>query len=336
MKTWQKAVFVLVLVFFVTVSVTISLISISRPPYKYAKTEAEGAVSWTFASFNGNASTTALHIDFVRDRNGEAPDEARPVSAVGAYAVNADEYVEELFLGADVREIEETSFFNMKKLRRVTVDPANEAFKDVDGVLYTKDGKRLLLYPACYGQTPEGEDFSYPEAYTVPEGVERVSTLAFLKNTHLRDLKLPSTLKEVGDMAFFGCSRLGAFEYDKASDALVGTGLSLPDGLETIGADAFSRCGSLGPVLYLPSSVREIGHHAFFACTGVKEIFFGAQNEEDVSLGEACLPKSIKSGAMWKAPSPEYAKTAAQAEERMEEFRAERLNAFREEAEKNG
>ena len=60
------------------------------------------------------------------------------------------------------------------------------------------------------------------------------------------------------------------------------------------------------------------------------------RDEEDVKLGEACLPKSIKSGAMWKAPSPEYAKTSAQAEERMEEFRAERLNAFREEAEKNG
>lgn len=58
---------------------------------------------------------------------------------------------------------------------------------DVDGVLLTKDGKTLMLYPVCRGQTPTGEPdaFGYPDAYTVPDGVERIAAFAFLKNEHL-------------------------------------------------------------------------------------------------------------------------------------------------------
>ena len=62
--------------------------------------------------------------------------------SVRKYAVNADEYVEELVIGASVERIDETAFFNVKKLQRVTVDPENQWFKSVDGVLYSKDGKR--------------------------------------------------------------------------------------------------------------------------------------------------------------------------------------------------
>lgn len=342
MKLWQKIVFILVLIVFVSASVTISLISISRPPYKYAVETAiggdESLSGWTFAAFNGNASTKTLRIDCVRDRNGDSPDASRPVVAVHAYAVNADEYAEELVIGASVRHIEETSFYNLKKLQRVTVDPANEWYCDKDGVLFTKDGRTLLLYPACYGQTPtdQPDEFTYPDAYTVPEGVERIATFAFLKNEHIRDLTLPASLREIGDMTFFGCSRLGAYEYDADADALLGTGLELPDKLEKLGADAFSRCGSIAPTLYVPASVREIGHHAFFSCTGMTEVLLGAADKDALLLGESWLPKSIKAGAMWKAPKPQYGKTRADAQELIEAYKSEELAHSREEALKNG
>ena len=208
----------------------------------------------------------------------------------------------------------------------------------VDGVLFSKDGKKLLLYPACYGQQPteKADEFTYPEAYTVPEGVERIGTFAFLKNGHLRDVILPSTLKEIGDMAFFDCWRMGSYDYDAASDALLGTGFTLPEGLERIGSDAFSKCGNISPCLYIPASVKEIGHHAFFSCGGMKDVLMGAADEESVILGEAWLPKNIKLGAVWKAPKAQYGKTRADSDALTEVFRAEKLNGFREEAQKNG
>ena len=342
MKTWQKVAFIIILVIFVSASVTISLISISRPPYKFQEETAiggdEALSGWIFYAFSGNAGTKALRIDYVRDRDGNDPDETKPVLGVRKYAVNADEYIEELFIGASVRYIDETAFFNVKKLQRVTVDPANEYFKDVDGVLYSKDGKTLILYPICYGQQPtEKEDeFTYPDSYTVPEGVERINTFAFLKNGHLRDVTLPDTLKEIGDMAFFDCGRLGAYDYDAATDSLLGTGFALPDSVEKIGSDAFGKCGSVAPVIYLPASVREIRHHAFFSCGGMKDIYLGAESDAQIETGDAWLPKSIQVGAAWKAPVPLYGKSRADAETLIEQYRADRLNSFREEAQKNG
>ncbi len=342
MKLWQKILFIAVLTVFVAASITISLLSVSRAPYKFEEKEAVGGEAgvdgWVFVSFNGNAGTKTLYLDFVRDKNGNDPDETKPVIGVGAYAVNADENAEELFIGASVRFIDETSFYNVKKLQRITVDPDNQWYKDVDGVLFTKDGKKLLLYPCCYGQreTDKKDEFTYPDAYAVPEGVERIGTFAFLKNKNLRDLTLPSTLKEIGDMAFFDCGRLGAYEYDEQTDALLGTGFSLPDGLEKIGADAFSKCGNIAPGLFLPASLKEIGHHAFFSCSGMKNVFLGAPDENALTLGEAWLPKNVKAGPLWRAATPHYAKTRADLEELTEKYKTERLEAGREEAQKNG
>ena len=342
MKTWQKALFIIVLVIFVTGSVIISLVSISRPPYRYEEQTEIGEDpdlnGWVFTSFNGNAATTVLNIDYVRDNNGNDPDLTKPVVAIGTYAVNADEYVEELHIGPAVQHIEETAFFNVKKLQKVTVDPENQWLKDIDGVLFTKDGKKLLLYPVFRGQQPtdKEDEFTYPDAYTVPDGVEEIGTFAFLKNGHLRDITLPESLKKIGDMAFFDCGRLGAYDYDAEADALLGTGFSLPDGIESIGSDALSKCGNIGPCIYLSSSVTEIGHHAFFSCTSMKEILLEAADESGITLGEAWLPKNIKVGAMWKAPKPQFGKTRADSETLIKAFQEEKLNGFREEAANNG
>lgn len=341
MKIWQKATFIIVLVLFVTASIVISLISISRPTYKFTQESVEdggAADGWMFYAFNGNAGSKVLYLDYVRDKNGNDPDETKPVLAVRGYAVNADEYIEQIVIGASVRHIEETAFFNVKKLQKITVDPANEYYKDVDGVLFTKDGKELILYPLCYRQQPtdDAEVFTYPDSYAVPDGVERINTFAFLKNENLRDLTLPQTLKEIGDMAFFGCGRLGAYEYDAESDALTGTGFELPDSLESIGSDAFSKCGSIAPVLYIPSSVKEIRHHAFFSCGGVKDVYLGAADESQFETGDAWLPKSIKAGAAWKAPDPQFGKKRADCEPLIESHKTDTLRQQREEAQKNG
>ena len=341
MKTWQKVTFILVLIAFVSLSITISLISISRPTYKFAPADeetGEASGGWMFYAFNGNVNTKTLYIDFVRDKNGGSPDESKPVVSVRKYAVNADEYVEELVIGAWVEHIDETAFFNVKKLQRVTVDPANKWFKSVDGVLFSKDGKRLILYPICLGQTPtdDPEEFTYPEAYAVPEGVERIETFAFLKNGHLRDVKLPSTLREIGDMAFFDCWRMGSVDYDAGTDSLVGSGFTLPDGLEKLGSDALSKCGNIAPGLYIPASVREIGHHALFGCGNMKRVLVGAPDEDSIAAGESWLPKNVKAGPMWRAAKAEYGATRADSDEMLETWLAEKLEKGREEAKNNG
>ncbi len=300
MKTWQKATFIIVLIAFIIASVTISFVSMARAPFEYeyqTALESEYSVEgWILFGFNGNTSTKDVHIDFVRDDDGNNPDETKPVSAVGKFTMNTDEYVETIYIGKDVKYIDETSFFYCKELKAIEVDEANEYYTSVNGVLYTKDMKKLLVYPIMKENT----------VYTIPEGVERVGKCAFYKNETLTELNIPSTLKEIGDMAFFKCKNIGL--------------VTLPDGLEKIGSDAFSYCQGMKPVMYIPDSVKEIGSFAFYSCSNLKEFYMGAENAEQITFGDTWLPKNIKKVAINIAPKEQYGKTREESEIRINEL----------------
>lgn len=64
------------------------------------------------------------------------------------------------------------------------VENGNEYLKAEEGILYTKDGKTLLIYP--YGK--QGATFN------VPEGVTTLGTSAFGWNTYLEEITLSSTV----------------------------------------------------------------------------------------------------------------------------------------------
>lgn len=300
MKTWQKATFIIVLIAFIIASVTISFMSMARAPFEYEYQTADdndfSVEGWVLFGFNGNNSTKEVHIDYVRDEDGNNPDKSKPVSAVGRFTMNTDEYVEVIYIGKDVRYIDETSFFYCKELKAIEVDEANEYYTSVDGVLYTKDMKTLVSYPL------KKETVSY----TIPEGVERVGSCAFYKNSTLTQLDLPETLKEIGDMAFFKCENI----------ALV----TLPDGLKKIGSDAFSYCQGMKPAIYIPESVEEIGSFAFYSCSNLKEFYMGAESEESISFGDTWLPKNIKKAVINVAPKEEYGKTREETNKRINEL----------------
>jgi hypothetical protein len=94
---------------------------------------------------------------------------------------------------------EDHSYFaSFLNLARITVDEDNPDFKDVDGVLFTKDMKTLIRYPSKRTGS----------SYTVPKEVERILKLAF-SGTRLDVLLFeePSSCVKIGRETF-GC--LGA------------------------------------------------------------------------------------------------------------------------------
>ena len=101
-----------------------------------------------------------------------------------------------------------------------------------------------------------------------PEGLERIDAGAFAYASSLAYVKFPTTLKTIGDDAFFsaqigridwseGLEEIGAraFQYDKSAI------LSLPETVKTIGESAFE--GSWCQELYLGGNVESIGSRAF-------------------------------------------------------------------------
>ena len=134
---------------------------------------------------------------------------------------------------------------------KATDEDLAEGVEDEFGVIYSKDGKRLL------------KGNSILTEYTVRKGTRVICDRAFqgydgfsIFHSSLTSLTLPSSLQSIGDSAFQDCYSL--------------TSLTLPSSLQSIGDCAFWGCSSLTS-LTLPSSLQLIGDGAF-GCTSLRSV----------------------------------------------------------------
>lgn len=153
----KKAIFIIVIVVSVALSIYFSVRAVSQETFKYS--ELDGGV-YRLDKFSNNGKIRELRIDFVsslvypgRDAAADdalfriEKDESKPVTAIREYAFNCDETLQTVYIGKDVSEIDGKSFYTCRALRRIVVDPENENYCDVDGVLFTKDKKTVICCP---------------------------------------------------------------------------------------------------------------------------------------------------------------------------------------------
>ncbi len=138
----------------------------------------------------------------------------------------------------------------------------------------------------------------------IPDGVISIGYYAFGGCTSLISVTIPDSVTSIGGAAFNGCSSLNAvyitdiakwcaidfggtdshfrykgtnpLEYAKnlyLNGELV-TDLVIPDGVISIGDDAFYGCSSLTSVT-IPDSVTSIGHFAFEDCSSLTSVTIG-------------------------------------------------------------
>lgn len=79
--------------------------------------------------------------------------------------------------------------FNAVNLKEIIVSKANKKYKSVSGVLYTKDGKKLITYPAA----KKGKSF------TVPSKVEQIWESAFNNARYLENLTISENVETLGE-----------------------------------------------------------------------------------------------------------------------------------------
>ena len=87
--------------------------------------------------------------------------------------------------------------FGGYNLEEIQVDPANTGLRDIDGVLFSKDGTILLDYPSSRAGS----------TYTVPEGTEKLLPYSFCFCPNLTEVVLPEGLKTM-DTALWACQSL--------------------------------------------------------------------------------------------------------------------------------
>ena len=80
-------------------------------------------------------------------------------------------------------------------IQNIFVDPQNQYFRDIDGVLYSKDAKSLWFHPG--GRTEK--------VFNIPYGVETIKLAAIAHSNNLNTLIVPPTIRAI-EMYFAYCS----------------------------------------------------------------------------------------------------------------------------------
>ena len=218
---------------------------------------------------------------------------------VGAFAKAPDLKKIKLPAGLDkVEDIGWPSIAGTPSLEAFVMDAGNAKYEVVNGVLFTKSPKKLLLYP----QGKPGE------TYTVPAGVEEITSYGIAGNPYLTSINLkdvtkvkisalvnlpnlktitiPKNLKKEGltEGAFEGCSSLQAYKvaegnpdfsadngvlFSKNKDILYfypiaksDATYNIPPTVKIIADKAFQGASKLTS-LVIPTSVEEINSQAF-------------------------------------------------------------------------
>jgi hypothetical protein len=111
-------------------------------------------------------------------------------------------------LPAGVTNIGMMTFSDCNSLSSISVDANNKNFTAIDGVLYSKDQKTLLAYPAGKRDT----------SYIVPAGVTSIGDDAFQGCARLTSVTIPGSVTSIGDDAFRGCESLTSVTFGTGSN----------------------------------------------------------------------------------------------------------------------
>lgn len=131
-----------------------------------------------------------------KDKVYQIPDTVEKI-AYGAFDNN--EYISQILIPAATWKIcGQDSFRWCNNLCEIHVAKGSNTYKSEDGVLLTKDGRRLLFYP------PQKKD----KIYCIPSGIEKIDQHAFMNSKYLVTVNVPESVSEIAYGAFEGCKRL--------------------------------------------------------------------------------------------------------------------------------
>lgn len=123
-------------------------------------------------------------------------------------------------------------FAGTTKLQSVNVPSSHTKYITVDGVVFSKDKKTLILFPSGKAQS-----------YNIPNTVTSIGKYAFCNNTKLITINIPGSVKTVNSKSFVKCSSLMR--------------ITLLNGVQTVEDGAFTECKVLSDLM-IPKSVTKM------------------------------------------------------------------------------
>ena len=150
-------------------------------------------------------------------------------------------WLTEIEIPASVMQIDGLSLRDCTSLQQITVNPDNESYCSIDGVLFSKSAESLYVYPD--GKTG---------AYRVPDDTTYLGNSSFAGCSGLTAVTFPDSLTEIDAWAFEGCTGL--------------TAVTIPEHVGGVYYDVFAGCSALRTVAVLnPECWLNDGSETLFA-----------------------------------------------------------------------
>lgn len=165
---------------------------------------------------------------------------------IDSFAFSECSSLKSVKIPANVSSIEDSAFQFCDRLEQFQLDKKNNHFKVADGILFSKDGTKLISFPCGHKA----------KNYFVPNGVKVIADGAFA-GSKIERITLPESLVKIEEGSFHGCDHLKE--------------LDIPDSVTEIGQLAFRFCTNIEKVK-LSNNLKSLNQQLFAGCDKLKEL----------------------------------------------------------------
>ncbi|MBO7496576.1 MAG: leucine-rich repeat domain-containing protein [Salinivirgaceae bacterium] len=142
------------------------------------------------------------------------------IKKIGDYAFFCCNKLTSITIPNSVTSIGDCAFEYCSNLRMINVESDNTKYTSQDGVLFSKDKKTIVCYPAG----------KVGDTYTIPNSVNSIGIGAFCGCSRLTSISIPKSVSIIGKEAFRDCRNL--------------TSVTIPEDVSNIGWYAFDGCNN--------------------------------------------------------------------------------------------
>ena len=164
----------------------------------------------------------------------------------------------------------------LPNLKEIKVNEDNSKYMVEDGILFSKDGRKIYLYPV--GKTGD--------TYVFDSNIKEIGDYAFSNCSSFKTINIPDTVEVVGNFAFQSCSnlkeatvnaknlrRLTFYKSSNLESVTIGANVS------SWGDQIFFSCSKLSDLTIL-SSTLDVNNNHLYTSSALKEIKVNEDNSK--------------------------------------------------------